>query len=71
MHSRGVRSSSPFGAELAKVAEIAEDIGIQIRDAEEEFMMERGLQKFSANDYAAEIGGVFDDVLPILGAGWI
>jgi len=71
MHSRGVRASSPFGAELAKVAEMAEDIGVQIRDAEEEFMMERGLQKFSANDYAAEIGGVFDDVLPNLGAGWI
>jgi len=57
--------------ELAKVAEIAEDIGVQVRDAEEEFMMERGLQKFSANDYAAEISGVFDDVLPNLGAGWI
>jgi len=50
---------------------MAEDIGVHIRDAEEEFMMERGLQKFSANDYAAEIGGVFDDVLPNLGAGWI
>ncbi|KAG0133200.1 hypothetical protein HOY82DRAFT_538312 [Tuber indicum] len=71
MHSRGVRASNPFGVELAKVAEMAEDIGVQVRDAEEEFMMERGLQKFSANDYAAEISGVFDDVLPNLGAGWI
>ncbi|RPB00866.1 hypothetical protein L873DRAFT_747286 [Choiromyces venosus 120613-1] len=71
MHSRGVRASNPFGAELAKVAEMAEDIGVQVRDAEEEFMMERGLQKFSANDYAAEIGGVFDDVLPNFGAVWI
>ncbi|PWW78790.1 hypothetical protein C7212DRAFT_304712, partial [Tuber magnatum] len=59
------------GAELAKVAEMAEDIGVQVRDAEEEFMMEHGLQKFSASDYAAEICGVFDDVFPSLGAGWI
>jgi hypothetical protein len=57
--------------ELAKVAEMAEDIVTELRDAEEEFMMEHGLRKFSATDYTAEIGGVFDDVLPSLGAGWI
>ncbi|CUS10182.1 unnamed protein product [Tuber aestivum] len=71
MHSRGVRASNPFGVELAKVAEMAEDIGVQVLDADEEFMVEHGLQKFSADDYAAEIDGVFDDMFPNLGAGWI
>lgn len=70
--SRASRSSSnPFGAELAKVAEIAEEMGTDIRDAEEEFMYMHGLHKFSAVDYASEIGGVFEDELPVMGAGWI
>lgn len=43
---------------------MAEDMSLGFRDPEEEFMMEHGLQKFSATDYTAEIGGVFDDMLP-------
>lgn len=78
LHSSNSRSgrasrsnSNPFGAELAKVAEIAEEMGTEIHDAEEEFMCSHGLQKFSATDYTSEIGGVFEDELPTMGAGWI
>lgn len=78
LHSSNSRSgrasrsnSNPFGAELAKVAEIAEEMGTEIHDAEEEFMCSHGLQKFSATDYTSEIGGVFEDELPTVGAGWI
>lgn len=48
--------------------------GMHVLDAEEEFMLSRGLQKFCANDYMDEIwqsGGVFEDELPSIGAGWI
>jgi hypothetical protein len=72
------RSSSqhhPFGNELAKVAEMTEELSSSKKDAEELFMVEHGLQKFSAKDYESEIwgelGGVFEDALPKLAAGWI
>ena len=66
----------PFGAELAQVAEMTEEIaGLSVSDAEEQFMRSRGLQRFRASDYEQEIwlgmGGVFEDQLPSFGAGWI
>ena len=64
----------PFGAELAQVAEMTEQMGMNVRDAEEEFMISHGLQKFRARDYEDEIwqdvGNVFEDALP-MNAGWI
>ena len=69
------RSNNPFGAELAKVSEIAEEFGIKgIGDMDEEIMCTHGLQKFCADDYLREIGhhaGVFGDELPLLLPGWI
>lgn len=59
----------PFGRELAKVDEVAERFGASamVLDEEENEMMAKGLQKFSVDDYLAEItgltGGVYDDRL--------
>lgn len=70
-----MRISNPFGAELAKVSEIAEEFGLKgVGDFEEEFMYSHGLQKFGADDYLREIGsfgGVFNNELPRLNPGWI
>jgi len=66
----------PFGKELEQVDELVEEITENGAFEEEELMMqEKGLMKFLAEDYAMEIqdlfGGVFEDQLPVLGAGWI
>jgi len=55
---------------------MTEEMGVSVRDAEEEFMVSHGLQKWGAVDYEVEIwsgvGNVFEDVMPGLGsAGWI
>lgn len=52
----------PFGAELTKVNELAEEIGardVLILDDDEQFLMSRGLCKFGAEDYVDEIVGLF------------
>ncbi|KAH8803110.1 hypothetical protein F5884DRAFT_681992 [Xylogone sp. PMI_703] len=53
----------PFGNELAKVSEIAEEFGVkdkmQVIDQEEQEMISRGLFKFCAEDYIKEIQGLF------------
>lgn len=54
----------PFGNELAKVSEIAEDYGISnetltVVDKEEQELLSRGLFKFRAEDYMSEIQGFF------------
>ncbi len=52
----------PFGAELTKVNELAEEIGardVLILDEEEQLLMERGLCKFGVEDYVDEIQGLF------------
>ncbi|KAI9784785.1 MAG: hypothetical protein M1839_001515 [Geoglossum umbratile] len=66
----------PFGKELEQVNELVEEITENGAFEKEELMMqEKGLMKFLAEDYAMEIqdlfGGVFEDQLPVLGAGWI
>ena len=52
----------PFGAELTKVNELAEEIGarsVLILDEEEQYLMEHGLCKFGVEDYVDEIQGLF------------
>jgi len=54
----------PFGNELAKVSEIAEDYGISketltVIGKEEQELLSRGLFKFRAEDYMSEIQGFF------------
>lgn len=62
-------ASHPFTRELAKVDEVAERFGVSnlVLDEEENEMMAKGLQKFTVDDYLAEItgltGGVYDDKL--------
>lgn len=73
-HQQHHMSTHPFGAELAQVAEMAEEIaGFKSVDVEEEYMLARGLRRFRAEDYLEEIwqGGVFEDQLPAFSAGWI
>ncbi|KAI5809460.1 hypothetical protein BZA77DRAFT_255155 [Pyronema omphalodes] len=80
LHSRTYSTQHhPFGAELAQVQEMAEEIaGMKTGDAEEQFMISRGLMRFNARDYEREIwsgieGGVFEDevLLDLTGAAWI
>lgn len=62
MFSNQPEPDHPFGAELTKVNELAEEIGarnVLILDDEEQFLMERGLCKFGAEDYVDEIQGLF------------
>lgn len=62
MFSNKPEPDHPFGAELTKVNELAEEIGardVLILDDEEQFLMERGLCKFGAEDYMDEIQGLF------------
>jgi len=55
----------PFGLELAKVTEIAEEYGVQgdmqVIDEEEQELLSRGYRKFCADDYMNEIQGLFVD----------
>lgn len=70
---RGSLQPHPFGAELAQVEEMAEEIGA-MRDPEADEMERKGLLRFGASDYEAEIygllGNVYEDRLPV-GGGWI
>lgn len=67
----------PFGKELAKVNEVAEDFGatMAVMDEEEQEILSKGLHKFSVNDYINEIaglyGGVFDGQLGMLANPWV
>lgn len=69
--------SHPFGKELAKVNEVAEEFGASssVMDEEEQEILSKGYQKFSVEDYIMEIaglyGGVFDDRLGPVGNPWI
>lgn len=67
----------PFGKELAKVNEIAEEFGATARllDEEEQEIMSKGLCKFGVEDYLDEIaglyGGIFEDKLGPMSKPWI
>ena len=75
LHRSMRRSNNPFGAELAKVSEIAEEFGMRgIGNVDEDIMYSHGLRKFCADDYLQEIGNhtcLFGDELPLLEPGWI
>ncbi|KAK3178929.1 hypothetical protein OEA41_001067 [Lepraria neglecta] len=58
MFSTKPESDHPFGAELTKVNELAEEIGardVLVLDDDEQFLMSRELCKFGAEDYVDEI----------------
>ncbi|KAI3343020.1 hypothetical protein F4824DRAFT_127360 [Ustulina deusta] len=54
-----IESHHPFGQELAKVSELAEELGVKDKltdiDDEEQQLIAKGLRKFKAEDYLAEI----------------
>lgn len=63
MFSNKIDVEHPFGLELAKVKEVAEEFGVRdvrIWDEEEEqFLVDNGLCKFSVDDYLDEIKPLF------------
>lgn len=68
--SASSQASHPFSKELAKVDELAEGFGSGlVLDEEEQEMMDKGLRKFSVDDYVAELtglhGGVFEDKISL------
>jgi hypothetical protein len=66
----------PFSRELDKVNEVAEDFGaLRVLEEEEQILLNKGLKKFSLDDYLSEIeelyGGVFDDEIgPLATNAW-
>ncbi|GJP94817.1 hypothetical protein CBS63078_8768 [Aspergillus niger] len=67
----------PFSKELEQVNEVVEEFGgTRILDDEELILRDKGLMKFTADDYLVEIeafyGSVFDDYLGPIGTGaWL
>ena len=62
MFTHKPEADHPFGAELTKVNELAEEIGardVLILDEEEQYLMSNGFCKFGAGDYVEEIMGLF------------
>ncbi|RYO75781.1 hypothetical protein DL764_010321 [Monosporascus ibericus] len=58
-----LENKHPFGLELARVTEIAEDFGVKeklsVIDEEEQELISRGLYRFRPEDYVSEIQGLF------------
>ena len=67
----------PFGRELAKVSEVAEDFGAasSFMVDEEQEILNKGLFKFSVDDYINEIagmyGGVYEGQLGPMANPWV
>lgn len=67
----------PFGKELAKVNEVAEEFGAAstVIDEEERELLSKGFHKFTVEDYINEIaglyGGVLDNKLGPVGNPWV
>ncbi|KAL8692018.1 MAG: hypothetical protein Q9218_002872 [Villophora microphyllina] len=62
MFSSNPEPDHPFGAELAQVEELAEEIVAHeaiVLDEEEQYMIDNGLCKFTVDDYMDEIQGYF------------
>ncbi len=78
LHKKGYSDSHPFGHELAQVSELAEEYGIKGElsaiDEEEQELLQKGLKKFSAEDYLSELKGlaasIFTEARP-LAVVWI
>lgn len=70
-------SSHPFSRELAQVNEVAEGFGGSrvVLDEEEQILLNKGLKKFSAEDYVSEIeglyGSIFNDQLGPMSGAWL
>lgn len=79
VEDRKARVEDPFGSELEKVSEIAEEFGVkeklQAFDDEERYMYNKGLSKFKAEDYIAEIqdliSSLLTDIRPVPTPMWI
>lgn len=78
MFSPQPEESHPFGRELAKVNEVAEDFGAgtAVLDEEEQELLTKGLCKFSVDEYINEIaglysGGVFENRLGTIANPWL
>lgn len=68
----------PFGKELEQVNEVAEEFGGSTRglDEEENILFNKGLKKFTVDDYLVEVndvyGSIFDNQLGPISAGpWL
>lgn len=62
MFNGNPEADHPFGAELAQVNELAEEIGAseaRTLDEEEQYLVENGLCKFTVDDYINEIESFF------------
>ncbi|KAL8815354.1 MAG: hypothetical protein Q9223_005501 [Gallowayella weberi] len=62
MFSSNPEAGHPFGAELAQVNELAEEMNaneVTMLDEEEQYLADNGLCKFSVADYLDEIQGYF------------
>ncbi|KAL8909429.1 MAG: hypothetical protein Q9207_000264 [Kuettlingeria erythrocarpa] len=62
MFSSNPESDHPFGAELAQVNELAEEMGANeatMLDEEEQYLVDNGLCKFTVDDYVSEIESYF------------
>jgi hypothetical protein len=60
------QEAHPFGRELAKVNEVAEDFGPiapSVIDEEERDLLSKGFYKFTVEDYINEIVGLYGGVL--------
>jgi len=61
-----VEASSPFANELAQLDEVAEELGQVVksaeRDADAVYMEDRGLSRYSANEYMWEIQGLIHEM---------
>lgn len=77
MFSSNPEPDHPFGAELAQVNELAEEIGTHeaiMLDEEEQYLFDNGLCKFSVDDYLTEIEsyfGPFGSPYTPFNAAWI
>lgn len=73
----GSTESHPFGKELAKVNEVAEEFGAgqTVLDEEEQEIINKGFCKFTVDDYINELvglyGGVYDNKLGPIGNPFI
>lgn len=66
----------PFGKELAQVNEVVEEFGgFPLLEEEEMILSQKGLMKFSADEYLMEIedlyGSIFDDHLGPVNTAWV
>lgn len=65
-----VKETHPFGHELAQVTELAEEYHgngrLDVIDEEQQYLNNRGLHKFSADDYLNAVQGLSTTFFPDL-----